>query len=188
MSEYKITAIDDNPPREWDGPNGKVYYISVGLEGHDKPVSIGKKSPDALKVGDTVHGTIIPTDYLTDKWKGEAPQGISSSTQGPVTVSTPKTLDYEPSTNTRWAIGMAYKAFVQVTGTPESASGEFPFDAVKTHAGELLRLYDELKRGSLGVAHPAPAIKEAEKPATIQDKLAKGFSEKDEPHFEEEHA
>lgn len=81
MSEYKVTQINvDGPPNEWAGPKGKVYYIGVMLDGWDKPVSIGKKTPDALKIGDTVYGEVIETDYLTDKWKhSEAPQHGSSS-------------------------------------------------------------------------------------------------------------
>lgn len=141
--EYVIEMIDSEPAKRWDGPNGTVYYKNVGLGGHPKPVSIGKKTPDALKVGDTVYGTIVPTDYLTDKWKGEAkPPGSSQGSSS--------TLDYEPSTNTRWAIALAYRAFVQVTGSVEDSGGEFPFKAVELHAIELLKMFDKLKSGSLG--------------------------------------
>jgi hypothetical protein len=82
MAEYKIAMIDEDEPRKWDGPHGTVWYITVGLEGHPKPVSIGKKSPDALKVGDIVYGTIQPTDYLTDKWKADPKPQTGSTPQG----------------------------------------------------------------------------------------------------------
>lgn len=70
MSEYKITAIDVHNINEWASPQGNtIYYIPVTLEGHDKIVSVGKLSPDALKVGDSIEGDIIPTDKSEDKWK-----------------------------------------------------------------------------------------------------------------------
>lgn len=69
MAEYTIEKIGD--VREWKNPmNGAtIYYINVTLEGHDKEVSIGKKSADALSIGEVVNGEIIPTDYGQDKWK-----------------------------------------------------------------------------------------------------------------------
>lgn len=66
--EYKITRVSTQEPREWKGPKGTTYYINVMLEGHPKAVSIGKKRPDALKVGDTVYGEITETQYDTDKF------------------------------------------------------------------------------------------------------------------------
>lgn len=69
MSEYKITEISPEEPKLWKGPNGDLYYIDVMVEGRDKPVSVGKKSPDALKVGDVIEGEIEETDRQTDKFK-----------------------------------------------------------------------------------------------------------------------
>lgn len=71
MSEYKISKVSDQEPKKYDGQYGTTYYIKVMLDGHAKPVEIGKKSPDALKAGDTVYGSITPTEYQTDKFKGE---------------------------------------------------------------------------------------------------------------------
>jgi hypothetical protein len=74
MAEYIVERVSSQPPREWDGPNGKVFYIKTKLRGHDKAVSIGKKSADALKEGDTVYGTITPDpSHDEDKFKAEAP-------------------------------------------------------------------------------------------------------------------
>ena len=72
MSEYKVTKVSEQEPKKYDGQYGRTYYIKVMLEGHTKPVEIGKKSPDAIKAGDTVYGTITPTEYQTDKFKAEA--------------------------------------------------------------------------------------------------------------------
>lgn len=66
---YKVIQISPEQPRKWDGPHGAVYYIDVMLEGHAKPVSIGKKSPDALKAGATVYGDIEESDFVADKFK-----------------------------------------------------------------------------------------------------------------------
>lgn len=60
-------------------------------------------------------------------------------------ASAPKAVDYEPGTNARWAIGMAYRAYIQATGTIEDATGDFPFEAVKQHAVALVRMFNEIK-------------------------------------------
>lgn len=68
MKEYTITKVSTEEPRTWDGPNGTTYYIKVMLEGHQKPVSIGKKQPNSLNVGDKVFGQITETQYPEDKF------------------------------------------------------------------------------------------------------------------------
>jgi hypothetical protein len=72
MAEYRITKVSQQPPREWSNPKGgTIYYIKVKLQGHDKPVEIGKKSPDSLHAGVVVHGTIEPTEFPADKFKAD---------------------------------------------------------------------------------------------------------------------
>lgn len=78
MAEYKITKVSQEEPREWGEGTNKTYYIKVMLDGHERPVSIGKKKPDALKVGDTVYGTITETQYETDKFTADKMQGVFS--------------------------------------------------------------------------------------------------------------
>lgn len=39
--------------RKWNGQNGVVYYFDILLDNHDRG-SIGKKSKESLKVGDTL--------------------------------------------------------------------------------------------------------------------------------------
>lgn len=86
MTEFKIKNVYPDPPKEWNNPKGGViYYRTVDLEGHDKPVSIGKKDSHALKAGMSVWGDIIPTDFLEDKFKPSAP---------PQGSSTPKSEQY----------------------------------------------------------------------------------------------
>lgn len=80
--EYKITKVSTQEPRKWDGPKGTVYYINVMLEGHQRPVSIGKKAPDALKPGDTVYGDIEPTSYAADKFKSQQNPGQGNFQKG----------------------------------------------------------------------------------------------------------
>lgn len=69
--EHKITQISQQAPREYYNEKYKstTYYIKVKLDGHNKPVEIGKKRPDALNVGDMVFGSIEPTEYETDRFK-----------------------------------------------------------------------------------------------------------------------
>lgn len=71
MSSYKVTKVSEQEPKKYEGQYGTTYYIKVMLEGHNKPVEIGKKSPDAIKVGDELYGEVIPTEYQTDKFKAE---------------------------------------------------------------------------------------------------------------------
>jgi hypothetical protein len=71
MSSYKVSKVSEQEPKKYEGQYGVTYYIKVMLEGHDKPVEIGKKTPDAIKLGDELFGEIIPTEYQTDKFKAE---------------------------------------------------------------------------------------------------------------------
>lgn len=141
MSEYKITQINvDGEPREWLNPQTKtkVYYIGVMLDGWDKPVSIGKKAPDALKIGDTVYGEVIETDYLTDKWKhGEAPQSSSSS-------STQSENKYQRDVT---SIPLdVWRTLVGIQGVPTNKI-EFHafFETVREHAEELLTMIGNVR-------------------------------------------
>src|SRR5688572_4396156 len=102
MAEYKILRVSQQPPRQWDGEHGTVYYIKVQLEGHDRPVEIGKKSPDALKVGDTVYGTVTPTQYESDKFKAEQKPFSGGGFKG-------QPRD-DMAIRAQWAIGQAINA------------------------------------------------------------------------------
>jgi hypothetical protein len=80
MPEYKVTSLVNDTPKEWNGPHGVIYYHSVNVEGHPKAISVGKKEPNTIKVGDTIYGDINPTDYLEDKFKASPPpQGAAGS-------------------------------------------------------------------------------------------------------------
>ena len=68
---YKVIKVSEQEPKKYEGQYGTTYYIKVMLEGHTKPVEIGKKTPDAIKVGDELYGEVIPTEYQTDKFKAE---------------------------------------------------------------------------------------------------------------------
>lgn len=67
--EYKITKVSEQPPKEWQGEFGTVYYHKVMLDGHNKPVTIGTKSNQPPQVGETVYGDIQTSDYPEDKFK-----------------------------------------------------------------------------------------------------------------------
>lgn len=117
-----------------------IYY-SVQFEGDaDTYLIQAKKAPI---VGQAEYGMIEMSKSGKSKRFKRVKREDGSNSKSP-------TLDYEPSTNTRWAIGMAYRAFVQVTGSVEDSRGDFPFDAVQLHAKELLRMFGELKDGPNG--------------------------------------
>jgi hypothetical protein len=82
--DYKISKVSSSEPRKYESEYGTVYYIKVMLEGHKKPVSIGKKSPDALKEGDVVYGDIqVKPDYDEDGFKAvKKPDGGGYSRGG----------------------------------------------------------------------------------------------------------
>ena len=49
---------------EWDWPHGKVFYINMKMENWDT-ISLGKKTEDAFKVGDSISWE----DYSDASWK-----------------------------------------------------------------------------------------------------------------------
>lgn len=51
--------------REWDGPNGKIIYYTLRLDGSEKPASLGQK-PDraAPKPGDVLDLTLTENDRV----------------------------------------------------------------------------------------------------------------------------
>lgn len=135
--EYKIIKVSSQPPKEWEGSHGKVYYIKVMLEGHDKPVSVGKKSPDALKAGDTIFGTIVPTDFGEDKFKSESkPYGGGGHA--------PKD---EKAIQSMWAIGQAISAM----GLVGDKDTDFYIGEVSDLAVQLFGMVDFVK-GSVGAS------------------------------------
>ena len=81
--EYKVIQLSQDKAKEWNGPNGVIFYKKAKLEGHEKPVEIGKKTKDGLKVGDTIYGHIEATDYVTDKFKSDSRPQAQASSQAP---------------------------------------------------------------------------------------------------------
>ena len=78
MSNYKVLKVSSQEPRKWhnDKFNSDTFYIKCMLEGHDRPVEIGKRSPDAIKEGDIVSGTIQDKpDFEADGFKAESKFG-----------------------------------------------------------------------------------------------------------------
>lgn len=141
MSDYKITQISQNAPREWksDQPgHGTTYYIRVRLEGHERPVEIGKKKPDALKVGDTVSGTITAApDFPADKFKAEyaGGGGFGAGNRQPKDEAAIKAM---------WAIGQARSAFEPIRKTDPDERGMY-IVAIENLAKELFAMVDRVK-------------------------------------------
>lgn len=134
---YKITRVSSQPPREHYSQkyNSTTYYIKVMLEGHDRPVSIGKRAPDALKVGDTVYGTILPTAYDADNFKLE----------GNKPFAPPKDTN---EIKAEWAIGQAVTLYM-----PQKTAENRPdFEEIELYAKEVYRMVDRVK-----ASQPSPA-------------------------------
>lgn len=91
MKTAKILEITDSKERQ--GPNGTIHYIWMKLD-NGETISLWKKKPDALKVGDTVNYEVVEE---WRKWKE-------------VKIDNFSWKKWYPEANNRWAmIGMAIK-------------------------------------------------------------------------------
>jgi hypothetical protein len=122
MATYKVTKVSQQEPRVWDNPKGgKIFYIKCMLEGHDRPVSIGKKSPDAIKVGDTVSGTITSDpSHEEDKFKADPPAFTPGGGGGK--------SNYTPPNEHAIAKSVALKAAVEVAAAIQQAETAITID------------------------------------------------------------
>lgn len=62
MKTAKVTEI--TKVNEWSWPNGTIYYINMKLD-NNETISLGKKSKDAFKVGDTVNYEMVQENWKT---------------------------------------------------------------------------------------------------------------------------
>lgn len=131
MAEYKVTKVSGQEPREYTNEYGTTYYIKVQVEGHDKPIEVGKKQKDGVKVGDVLYGTITDTQYKTDKFKSEPKPfgGNSGGFQKPVRD--------DSHIRAQWAIGQAMTHFAH--------KEEVGLDKVEKLAGALFQMVDRVK-------------------------------------------
>lgn len=160
MSEYVIEMIDSEPAKRWDGPNGTIYYKNVGLAGHPKPVSIGKKTADALKVGDTVDGTIIPTDYLTDKWKhATKPQvGGGTASGGTQKVSEAFLKDVSNTPVQIWTGSLHYAKDLGLNIVGSDEDFRIYAEYVNRASDEMLKSIENIRNGGSETAVPTPSV------------------------------
>lgn len=141
MSEYKVTQLSSRAPNVWEGPHGTVYYIRVMLEGHEKPVDIGKKKPDAIKVGDIVSGDIKSDSGAADKFKAAPLQGSFGGGGSSSNSSSGYTRD-DDAIKAQFAI----KAAIEYVHYSET--GKVTLDTVETVAKQLFLMIDRVKRQS----------------------------------------
>lgn len=152
--EYTIEKVSENKPREWTGDYGTTYYIKVMLKGHQKPVEIGKKSPDALKVGDTVFGEIQAKDFDTDGFKHERkPMGGGSFQSRP---------DHHEEIKAQWAIGQAINFLTTIPG--EQKNPKDPQLDIETWAKNFYAMVERVKTGL-----PTPKAADVESDVTDAD-------------------
>lgn len=171
MSEYKVKQIMAGEPREWKGPHGVVWYIEVMVEGHEKPLSVGKKDPNSLKVGDTIYGDIVETDYITDKFTPSAPP------QGKP--------EYKPKDERQITRNMVWKNLLQhydvPSMEPDTAQWQHFWGMVDLHTDMLLPNRPEAKPLTVEIVKetfkeplPLPPEDEPEGPSRPWDRLHKG--------------
>lgn len=156
MSDYKVLQVSGEAPRQWDGPHGTVYYIKAKLEGHDKPVSIGKKKPDALKVGDTVYGTIEVSDLPEDKFKPAAPPQASQSGQANYgNAGTDYKPAWQPRDDSAIQAQFAIKGAIELVNGQEKKPDDV-FSTIEDYAKELFAMIDRVKNSKPDSAEPLP--------------------------------
>lgn len=136
MAEYRVARVSDQTPREWDNPKGgRIYYIKVMLEGHDKPVAVGKRKPDALSVGQVIHGTIQPKpDFPEDGFKPDAMDQPHSAS------------NYTPRDDAAIKAQFAIKAAIQYSATQ---NGIPAMDDIEGYAQMFFGMVERVKQGSV---------------------------------------
>lgn len=162
------TALDITMMGDYNDQFGQTFY--GGVEEQDHPIRFNLKTQANIMPGRKIFAeeseekksgkgnpytqlrkvklsddtTPIPFTEEQEEIVPEDPvRKITQSHATPAVV----TPDYEPATNARWAIGMAYRAYQQVMGTPEDGRGDFPFGVVKLHAQNLVQMFREMVYG-----------------------------------------
>lgn len=146
MQEYelidlKVSDFEDNFSNKW---------CEATFKGVSEPVKWVIKDPSSVTLGVSYYGEIKGMTSKAGKPYNRFYRAKPEDTPQKATQSQSKTLDYEPSTNARWAIGMAYRAYVQVTGSVDG-SGEFPFKHIEEHARELVSMFERIKDGKQSI-------------------------------------
>lgn len=141
MATYTVQRVSSEEPRQYysEKYNTTTYYIKVMLEGHAKPVSIGKKTANALKQGDTVNGTIVPTEFDTDNFKAESK------------TFTPVAGRDQEGIKAQWAIGQAVQLF---TSGKDNAISD-----IEKNAKDFFGMVERVKGGQVSITPSLPAAK-----------------------------
>lgn len=126
---YIITEISRQKPKPWND----IFYVNVKVKEHDKPISVGKKDPTTLRVGDTLHGTITPTDLPSDRFKAEQPTEQEKPSEGSYWAEKDKAI------RAQWAIGQAVQLNI--------ATGKMDSGKIEEHAKALFSMVDRVKLG-----------------------------------------
>lgn len=138
--EYTVTKLMNDIPKLWKGPHGDVYYHSVTVAEHDKPLSVGKKEANSVKVGDTIWGDIIETDYLEDKFKPSPPPEKPEDS----------TVTSKPDRYLRDVTAIpldVYRVRANIDGLPTNETErQIFFENIKADADELLRLIENVRK------------------------------------------
>lgn len=131
MAEYKVIKVSEQEPKEYfnEKYQSTTYYIKVQVEGHDKPIEVGKKSPDAIHVGDILYGNIQTTSYPVDKFKSEPRPFGGNNFQKP--------QKDDSHIRAQWAIGQAMTHFAH--------KEKVGLEEVEALAGALFQMVDRVK-------------------------------------------
>lgn len=142
LKDFKVSDFKDDYGNTWC----EAIFEDVG-----EPVKWVLKDPASVTLGVAYYGEIKEMTSKAGKPYNRFYRAKPEDVPQKAAQGASKVLDYEPSTNARWAIGMAYRAYIQVTGSIDSASGDFPFEEVEKHAKELVSMFERVKDGKTSI-------------------------------------
>lgn len=171
LKDFKVSDFKDNYGNTW---------CDAVFEELGEPVKWVVKDPESIVLGTSYYGEVKEMMSKQNKpyqrfYRHERPDDHQTSANADRKTKE----DYEPGTNARWAIGMAYRGYLQVMGSPPEGQSAVSDDTVWVGIeAEARRLVDMFERIKTGEQAKAP----------IHDKLAKGFTKPandDEPPYDE---
>lgn len=153
MSEYTIKYM--RPLGDYDQKYGQKYWGKV--EEADMDVSFNLMNPKDFEEGDkiTYGEKLIRETKAGKEYMQLRKVTLDGQTGLPVERVTPvsggKTSDdYEPGTNARWAIGMAYRGHLQLAGGLPASDDSDSWQDIYANATRLVQMFSKVKSMSSG--------------------------------------
>ena len=177
------TIVYMRPLGEYDSKYGQKYWGKV--EESDLEVSFNLMSPVNFDEGDNIeYEEKIQKEtkngkeyYQLRKVHLTGQKGLAVDAVTPVAKAERSSSDYEPGTNARWAIGMAYRGYLQVSGTPPEPDDDNLWNGIGQSAIRLVKMFDKVKAVAAGAPSPSVISEETHAPeAPEEEPEASGYA------------